>query len=193
VSGPAPGRGLALTCAGLLAAAGALAGASRLTWYAADVPAPARAPVRVAATGGDVLAGLDAVALLAVAGVAAAVALVGPARRVLGAVVVLAAVWLGVALAGAVAAPPTGAEIAALPGAPAGADVPPQVTATPAPLLAAAGVLLLAAAGAVLLVREGRLARLGARYARSGARRAEPDPDRAAWDALDAGRDPTDT
>ncbi|MGQ0575354.1 MAG: Trp biosynthesis-associated membrane protein [Pseudonocardia sp.] len=208
----APGRRLALTCAGLLAAAGALAGASGLTWFAADVPAPGRAPVRVAVAGGDVLAGLDAVALLALAGVAAAVALVGPARRVLGTVLVLVAGWLAVALAGAVATP-SGADLAAFPGAPAGAGVPADVTTTAAPVLAGAGVLALAIAGAVLALREPRLARFGARYAAPRARPApgrepagdpgrdperEPDPDpdrdpdRAAWEALDAGRDPTD-
>jgi hypothetical protein len=35
------------------------------------------------------------------------------------------------------------------------------------------------------------MARLGARYAASGARTAQADPDRAAWAALDEGRDPT--
>lgn len=185
------GRRLALTCVALLAGAGALAGASALTWYAADVPAAGRLPVRVAARGGDVLAGLDAVALLAVAGVAAAVGLAGVSRRVLGGALVAVAGWLTVALVGTVTSPPTGTDLAALPGAPAGAGTPTDVTATAAPLLAAAGVALLVAAGLVLLVAEPRLARLGARYG-GATRRVEADPDRAAWDALDAGRDPTD-
>lgn len=192
------GRRLAWVCVALLAAAGALAGASALAWYIADVPAVGRAPVRVVARGADVVAGLHAAALLAVAAVAAVVALAGAARRVLGAVLVLVAAWLTWALARAVAAPPTGTEIAALPGAPAGAGIPAgpaapiEVAATAAPLLAGAGVLLLATAGLVTALREPLLARFGARYATAGARRAELDPDRAAWDALDAGRDPTD-
>jgi len=52
---------------------------------------------------------------------------------------------------------------------------------------------LLAAAGAPALLAERRLPRLGARYAAPGTRRPPPsDPDRAAWQDLDAGRDPTD-
>ena len=47
--------------------------------------------------------------------------------------------------------------------------------------------------GTYVLLEEPRMARLGARY--SAAPTAEPqrldDPDRAAWAALDAGRDPT--
>jgi hypothetical protein len=69
--------------------------------------------------------------------------------------------------------------------------MPSGVSATAAPLLAAAGIALVVAAGLVLLLREPRLARLGARYGGT-TRRVEPDPDREAWDALDAGRDPTD-
>jgi uncharacterized membrane protein (TIGR02234 family) len=192
-----PARALALTATALLAAAGALAGSSALTWYAAEVPAPGRAAVRVAARGGDLLAGLDAVALFALAAVAAIVALAGPARRVLGAAVGLVAAWLAAALVAVLARSPTPAESAGWPGAPAGAGLPAEVTATAAPLLAAAGVLLLAATGAAIVWREPRLARLGARYAAAGSqpdgRSRERDPDRDAWDALDAGRDPTDT
>jgi hypothetical protein len=55
---------------------------------------------------------------------------------------------------------------------------------------AALGAILLLAAGVALVVADRRLPRLGARYAARPAH--EPtDPDRAAWDALDAGRDPT--
>jgi hypothetical protein len=42
-----------------------------------------------------------------------------------------------------------------------------------------------------VLLREPRMARLGARYAAEGARPTTADPDRAAWVALDEGRDPT--
>ncbi|CAA9401469.1 MAG: hypothetical protein AVDCRST_MAG66-1483, partial [uncultured Pseudonocardia sp.] len=49
------------------------------------------------------------------------------------------------------------------------------------------------AAAAAALLTERRLPRLGTRYAAPGARRPPPtDPDRAAWQDLDAGRDPTD-
>jgi hypothetical protein len=65
------------------------------------------------------------------------------------------------------------------------------------PLVAVLGALLLVLAGVVLAVGEPRLPRLGGRYATRGVAREaatdsdRADPDRAAWDALDAGRDPT--
>ncbi|WP_308292870.1 Trp biosynthesis-associated membrane protein [Pseudonocardia sp. McavD-2-B] len=45
----------------------------------------------------------------------------------------------------------------------------------------------------LLVVREPRLPRLGARYAAPGTQAATTpaDPDRAAWERLDAGGDPT--
>jgi hypothetical protein len=58
------------------------------------------------------------------------------------------------------------------------------------PVPAALGATLLLAAGVALVVADRRLPRLGTRYSARPAR--EPtDPDRAAWDALDAGLDPT--
>jgi hypothetical protein len=53
--------------------------------------------------------------------------------------------------------------------------------------LAVAGGAVLLVAGAFVLVREPLLPRYGA----GGDRRADVDPDRAAWQELDAGRDPT--
>jgi len=52
--------------------------------------------------------------------------------------------------------------------------------------------ILLLAVGLALLVTEPRLPRFGSRYSARTAERAAPEnPDRAAWEALDAGRDPT--
>jgi len=84
-------------------------------------------------------------------------------------------------------------DLAALPGAPAGGTAIAGAAALqPGPLPAALGAVLLLAAGLGLIPAERRLPRFGARYA---ARPAEPaattDPDRATWEALDAGRDPT--
>lgn len=188
--GPVRRRLLPLVCAGLAVAAAALAGAARLAWYAADVPAAGRAPVRVEITGADALPGLNGVALLALAAVAAAVALSGLVRRLLGVLLALVAAWLAVALATTPA--PSPAQLAALPAAPAGAAVPAAVeSAAGGPVVAGIGSLALAVTGAALALAEPRLRRFGARYAGARARRAEPDPQRAAWDALDAGRDPT--
>lgn len=190
---------MSLICAALLAAAGALAVSSALTWFTAAVPAAGRGPVPVAASGADLEPALGGVALLAVAGVAAALALAGPARRLLGVLLAAAGGWVGLVVLGRVLTPPSGVEIAALPGAGRGVAVsqaatapPGDVTATPAPLLAGLGVALLLAAASGLLLAERDLPRFGARYAARGSRPAATDPARAAWDDLDAGRDPTE-
>ena len=111
---------------------------------------------------------LTGVALLALAGVAGVLATGGLARRLVGGLL---------ASAGAVQAV---AALLALGGA-----------GPPAPLLAVAGGAVLLAVGALAALREPRLPRFGARYAAAGDRRAPRDPDRAAWEALDAGEDPT--
>ncbi|MGH3568825.1 MAG: Trp biosynthesis-associated membrane protein, partial [Pseudonocardia sp.] len=152
-----------------------------------------RGPVPVVASGADLEPALGGVALLAVAGVAAALALAGPARRLLGVLLTAAGGWVGLVVVGRVLTPPSGVEIAALPGAPASATAPPgDITATPAPLLAGLGVALLLAAASGLLLAERDLPRFGVRYAVRGSRPAATDPARAAWDDLDAGRDPTE-
>lgn len=119
------------------------------------------------AAGGQLHPWLTGVALLALAGVAGVVATGGVLRRLVGAL--LALVGAGSAVAGA----------AGLAGATAG------------PLLVVGGSAALLAVGVFVVARESRLARLGTRYAAAGDRRREQDPDRAAWDALDEGRDPT--
>jgi uncharacterized membrane protein (TIGR02234 family) len=203
VTRPSGHRRLAVVCAALLGGAAALEGAARLAWFTAGVEAVGRGTVRVTAVGADVVPALTAVALLAVAAVAAAVALAGAARRVLGALVAVAATWVGVAVGGLLLAPPAPDDLAALPGAPAGGTaVADSVALRPGPLPALLGALLLVVAGITLAVAERRLPRLGARYAAHpvsadpSAEAAAPahgdaDPDRVAWDALDAGRDPT--
>ena len=135
--------------------------------------------------------------MLALAGVAAAVATRGPLRRAVG----RCWRWPG--------APPRRSAYAGCSRDPFAVDVPasglPQlppgtpvelvrgqpVELTAAPLLVLAGAALLLAAGLFVLLAEPRLAHLGARYGTRRERRAEPDPDRAAWLELDAGRDPT--
>lgn len=120
-----------------------------------------------AALGG---AGLTGVALLALAAIAALVATAGAARRVLGALLALVGgtvAGVAVVASGGPSAPPT-------PG-----------------LLAVTGGALVAVAGVFVLLRAPHLARLGARYAPADPARVDVDPDRAAWAALDAGRDPT--
>lgn len=184
-------RRLVLVSLALVAGAGALEGAARLGWFTAEVDVVGRAGA-VTATGADLVAGLSGLALLALAAVAAAVALAGVPRRVLGGLVAAAGCYAGVATVRLLLAPPTPADLAALPGAPGGGLVGASVAAGWGPLPALLGAALLLAAGIGLIAAERRLPRFGARYAaRPVERAALADPDRAAWDALDAGRDPT--
>lgn len=199
-------RTLGGVCVGLAASAALLWGTSALTWYAVRAAVPGRGEQVVTFVGGQVTPLLAGVALLALAGVAAVVATAGMARRLIGVLLALAGGAVAtVALLGAAAAPfATDRPAAALPQVPPGASggtdaggtdtgalrgQPTDITA--APLLGVAGGVLLLATGVVVLVREPRLPRFGARYAAPGQRRVEVDPDRAAWQDLDAGRDPT--
>jgi uncharacterized membrane protein (TIGR02234 family) len=179
--------------AALLLAAAALEGAARLPWFTVGVDAVGRGTVAVTATGADLVPGLTGVALFGAAAVAAVVAVAGPLRRVLGGLVAAAGVWVAATVARLLLAPPTSADLAALPGAPAGGTSPGAVTAGIGPLPAALGAVLLVGVGVVLAAAERRLPRLRARYTtRPSAEHAEAaDPDRATWDALDAGDDPT--
>jgi uncharacterized membrane protein (TIGR02234 family) len=183
-------RTLVGVCAALAAAAGALWGASALTWV--QVQPLVRAPVEL--TGAAVAPALTGIALVALAGVAGLVATGGVVRRVVGVLLVGAAAWVVAvavpvwttdpAVLAARAQPTAGDAAGTLAGQPA--------TATAAPLLALLGALLLLGAGLVVLLREPALPRLGARYAAAGSRpRPAQDPDRAAWVDLDEGRDPT--
>jgi hypothetical protein len=171
-------RLLGVACAGLGLAAVLLWAGSATVWYRV-LPAGA-APVEL--TGAQVAPWLGGTALLALAGVAGVVATGGVLRRLVGVLLGLAGV--GVLLFGlrALLVDPyaTDAPAVSLPEPPAGVDVAElrfqPTDGTGAPLLAVAGAVVLLAVGIVVLVRE---------------RRVERDPDRAAWQELDEGRDPT--
>jgi uncharacterized membrane protein (TIGR02234 family) len=193
----APGRRnprlLAAICAGLAVAAGLLWAGSATVWY--RVAPAAGAPVEL--TGAQVAPWLGGTALLALAGVAGVVASGGVLRRLVGVLLALAGAAVLVAGVAAQFTEPyaTDAPAAGLPQPPAGVSVdalryqPTEVTA--APLLVVVGAVALLVVGGLVAARERRLPRLGARYAAPGERRPERDPDRAAWQELDAGRDPT--
>lgn len=176
-------RGLVWACAGSVGAALLLWLGSVAVWF--RLPA-----VPAELTGAQLSAGPGGVALLALAGVAAVVATGGWARRAVGVVLALAGAAVG-SVVGQVLGRGPAASGATLPGS--GRPVPPDqpVDPTAAPLLALAGAVVLLAVGVFVLLREPELSRLGARYAAPREPRAEPDPDRAAWSELDAGRDPT--
>lgn len=188
-------RSLGLVCLLLLLAAGLLWVAGSLTWFSVTVPTATRGPQSTAATGAQLQPAITAVAALLLAAVAAAVALSGVARRALGVLVALAGVAAAWSTVAQLRTPPTPAQLVSAReglstgGQPVGTSA---VSASAWPWLAVAGAVLAVAAGVLLVVREGRMARLGARYAAPGARTETPaDPDRAAWEQLDDGRDPT--
>lgn len=188
-------RALGMVVLGLLAGAAALWSAGSLTWFTVDVPTATRGTVSAAATGTQLQPTLTAVAALLAAAVAALVALSGIARRVLGVLVGLAGIAAAVLSLRLVADPPTPAELASARAGLNTSATPEGVGAvagTAAPWLAVAGAVVALAAAVLLVVREPRLPKLGSRYAAPGAQAAPPsDPDRAAWERLDAGGDPT--
>ena len=185
---PAPGRLLGLAVVGLLLSAAALWGASRGTWLTAVWDTSLRGRVTATATGADTEAVLVPWALLALAAVAGILATSGWGRRVVGTVVALAGAWA--ALRGLVDLAPPPPDALPLAARRTGQAV--SVAVSPAwPLLAAVGGLLMAGVGALVVLRAPVLPRLGARYDAPGTRRRVADPDRALWDALDEGRDPT--
>ncbi|MEV4010314.1 TIGR02234 family membrane protein [Nonomuraea angiospora] len=162
-------------------------------------------PGVAAPTGGELSPVLTPVALAALAGVVAVLATKGMGRRVVGALVALcgagAAAGTWTALGGDTV---TGwlREQNVLRGA---ADLPWEV-APLWPAVTAAGAVLVIAGGIVAIVRGGRWAGMSARYDRDAGRgadrgaeagadkaRAEVKDDRALWDALDRGDDPTDS
>ena len=193
------GRRLAAVCLALLGGAVGLWVATRLSWFTTAVEAVGRGPVPVSADGTDVVPALAGLALLAAAAIPAAVALAGVFRRALGVLVAAGGALAGWRVATALVNPPSAADLATLPGAPAGGTAAAgPVALGPGPIPAAVGAALLVVAGVVLLIGERRLPRFGGRFARerrqNGPARAQgrgAEPDRAAWDALDAGRDPT--
>ncbi|GAA3864150.1 hypothetical protein GCM10022243_33190 [Saccharothrix violaceirubra] len=142
----------------LLAGAAALWGAAELTWVPGGTG--------VARTGAQEVTSLVPVAALSVAAIAAAVALAGWVRVLLG-----------------------------VPVACAGAAVAAAATMTDGPLagrgLALVGAVLVIAAGVVLFARGRAMPWLLRGHRTPGAAKRVVDPERAFWDALERGDDPT--
>lgn len=188
-----PRRQLTLAVLLCLAGAGLAVFAATRTWSLTVTLRPAPLPsLRVAHTGGDLLPWLPALAVVGLAGAGAVLATRGLARRLIGALLLLAGV--GVAAGGVygVSAVERG-------------GVGPV-----SPVLCALGGLLAATGGAYTAARGQRWPGMGARYERPargrqgpGARggpaglvgggRVQGRSTTAAWDALDRGEDPTVT
>lgn len=178
----------------LIAAAAALGGAATAGWARVPFQVPLRGGVVVRVDGSDLLPALGPLALLALAAVAAVLATGGWARRLLGALL------LGAALAPAWAVARS-TENRGLTAATAAGGLParsvPDGTVTLlfwGPALAAAGAVLIAAAGAVLVLRGHRMPRMGRRYRAPtvlGPTALVPTTHHELWERIDAGEDPT--
>lgn len=154
--------------------AGALAGAavalwtsSRLAWTTELVRHPGTDVTTVISHSGAESRPLVPLAVLALAGVAATIAVSGWPRRVLGAVLLAAGLGAFMLSVGTSDFFPWGR------------------------ILAGVGGVLLMVAGAVLVRFGGQLPRLGAAYQRPAADRPIEDSDHEMWRALSLGKDPT--
>jgi uncharacterized membrane protein (TIGR02234 family) len=164
----------------LVLGAGALWLASRLTWSWSRELTPLRGTVVVTQDGAHVSVALVPLAVLAVAGIAAVLAIGGWARGLVGVLVGiagLAAIWVGATgLPGVFGTHPSGYPQSQVVGGHA--------------LTVVAGVLIVAAA--VIVVRNAaRMPRLGGNYQTPSAARRRRDPESELWQALSEGRDPT--
>ncbi|GAB2906132.1 Trp biosynthesis-associated membrane protein [Nonomuraea fastidiosa] len=153
------------------------------------------AGVTTGPTGGDLSPALTPVALAGLAGVVAVLATRGTGRRVVGAVLALC----GAGVAAATWAAIDGGNVTGWlseRNVLHGASGVPWEAAPLWPAVAAAGALLMLAGGITAIVRGGRWAGMSARYDRAkgpdGEAKAQVSDDRALWDALDRGDDPTE-
>lgn len=163
----------------LLLGAAALWGSSRLIWSAQPRDAGVRGTILDTQTGAQHSGALIPLALLAVAGVAGAVATGGWPRRVLGVVLAIAGLWAcWIAVDGV-----------SFGGFPAGAPVWQIYLGR---VLALVGGILVVLGGLVSSRRAGVMPRLGARYSAPSAKKTVRDSDTELWEALDEGEDPTD-
>jgi uncharacterized membrane protein (TIGR02234 family) len=181
-----------------LVGGGAALLASARAWQTVTTPRPAPLHDDVLdLSGRTVDAAPTALALVALAAVVAVLATRGVARRIVGAVVVLAGlglVWRAVASAGAVST----ARARALVGerhttVDVSRVVPHVATHAASPVLTAACGVLVAVSGALVVWRGHRWLVMSARY--EGQQAQPADPAKAAallWSALDRGEDPTD-
>lgn len=215
---PVHRRALLVTVFLLIAAAAALGGAATAGWARVSFQVPLRGSVVVRVGGADLVPALGPLALFALAAVAAALAVGGWARRLLGASLVGAALVPGWAVAwltlprgdgpqwdgpqwdgrsGLVAAATAAGELPAR-------SVPdgPVMLLFWGPALAVLGAVLIAGAGAALVLRGHRMPRMSRRYraptvsrhpgsGHPGSGPSVPVTHHDLWERIDAGEDPT--
>ncbi len=186
-----------------LLGAGAAVLAASLTWWRQSHVDALSGSLTTSATGGQSDALLVPVAVLAVAGIGAALATTGVLRRSVGAVLLVGGV-LAAVLAVTGALTPPAALRSSLPRPPESSGA--AQLQVPGPVLAVLGGLLVALVGVLLLAAFGARRALGARYDAPTGRRAaaraplvdpgadpatDPEASASWWKALDAGGDPT--
>ena len=163
--------------------------ASGMSWGAAQRADLARTEVQV--TGGDLLAFGRAVGLLALAAVIAVHATRRWGRRLVGGLLAAA----GVVLAGQAYVTMRDLPdqiLRHLEGTTGGADFAGATAAAGGPIIMAVGGVGVAVAGSALAVFGPRWPSMGTRYERpAGSRPSSRSGERAVWDALDRGEDPT--
>ncbi|MEV0625712.1 Trp biosynthesis-associated membrane protein [Nonomuraea wenchangensis] len=142
-----------------------------------------------APTGGDLSPVLTPLALAGLAGVVAVLATKGVGRRVVGGLLALCGAGAGAGTWTALDGSGVTDWLAAHNTLHGATGLTWHFVAL-WPAVAGAGALLLAAGGVLAVVRGGRWAGMSARYERRGP--APADGDKALWDALDRGDDPTD-
>lgn len=163
----------------LLLGAAALWGASRLVWSAQLRNAGVRGMLLETQNGAQHSGALVPLALLAVAGVAGAVAIGGWPRRILGVILAVAGLWAcWIAVDGV-----------SFGGFPPGAPVWQLFTGRGLALL---GGILVLVGGLSATRHAGAMPRLGARYAAPSVTKTARDPGTELWEALSEGEDPTD-
>jgi uncharacterized membrane protein (TIGR02234 family) len=186
-----PGRLLGLVALLLAVAAAVLWGASRLTWVSQAVES-LTGPRTSTADGATAEPILVPWALLCLAAIGGLVATAGWGRRVVGTLVAVAGLWALLRAASGLLAP---ASDALPPGMRPGDRPLPAEAVVGGPLLGIVGAAAMLAAGLLTVRWAAVLPRMGAQYDAPGGARAErprpADPDKALWEALDDGRDPT--
>ncbi len=165
-----------------------------VTWWSAEYVDPLTGPLTVTLSGASCLPELVPLALVGLAGLGAALATGGVARRLVGLVLLAAGIAVTARAAFSFGTPPSG--LAGSLTRPAQLVGEAQLHAL-GPALALLGGILLTAAGVLVALGVGAR-RLGARYDRTAGRRSTGTGDAGAleqgdwWKALDAGTDPTD-
>lgn len=199
-AGPVHRRALVVAVFLLSAAAATLGGAATAGWARVWFQVPLRGTVAVRVDGSDLLPALGPLALLALASVAAVLATGGWARRLLGALLLGAALAPGWGVARLTQERGLIGAATATGGLPARSVPDGTVTLLPwGPALAAVGAVLIAGAGAALVLRGHRMPRMGRRYrtpTTSGPTTSRPPQHHEPkyhelWERIDAGEDPT--